>query len=427
MRRLYALLGGLGSLALLAGLAALALWFGRDLLPPDRLVFAAGHSGGGYARIAERYRRALADDGIVVEIRETAGSVENARLLEAGEVDVALVQGGVEVDRDAAESLGQMFFEPLFVFVRAGVEDAANPAAWRRLRVATGPEGSGARAAAEAFRRAASLDDGVVEALPLGGREAAEALLAGEADAALFVAPISAPYLVPLIEAEGVRLVQLAPVDALARRMSGAHVARLPQGSITMEPPRPAEDLEMIVLTARLAASPDLHPALVDRLVMAARRLHGGRDVLTDAGRFPAVEEGGLPMNPQARRLIESGPGFLAEWLPWWMAAQIDRVLVILLPLLLVLAPAIRIGPALYAWAMKRRVWRFYDRIAEIDADMQGAETREALQDAEARLAELDRKLAALDLPASYMQMAYSARLHAQMLRERLERRLAER
>ncbi|MFO7855746.1 MAG: hypothetical protein R6V44_11095, partial [Paracoccaceae bacterium] len=52
MRRLYALLGGLGSLALLAGLAALALWFGRDLLPPDRLVFAAGHAGGGYAGLA---------------------------------------------------------------------------------------------------------------------------------------------------------------------------------------------------------------------------------------------------------------------------------------------------------------------------------------------------------------------------------------
>jgi TRAP-type uncharacterized transport system substrate-binding protein len=67
-----------------------------QLHPPRTLVLAAGSEGGGYYQIAERYRQILAHDGITLEIRETAGSVENASLIERGQVEVAIVQGGLQ-------------------------------------------------------------------------------------------------------------------------------------------------------------------------------------------------------------------------------------------------------------------------------------------------------------------------------------------
>ena len=83
-------------LAILAGIGLL-IWTARDLMPPDRVRFAAGIEGGGYWRIAERYREILARDGIDLVLIPTAGSVENARLLESGDAQAGLLQGR---DRD---------------------------------------------------------------------------------------------------------------------------------------------------------------------------------------------------------------------------------------------------------------------------------------------------------------------------------------
>ena len=66
-----------------------------DPAPPKHIKFAAGAQGGAYYAFAERYQRLLDEQGIEVELVQTAGSVENLRLLDEGQVDVALVQGGL--------------------------------------------------------------------------------------------------------------------------------------------------------------------------------------------------------------------------------------------------------------------------------------------------------------------------------------------
>lgn len=415
------------ALTMILGVAAAlgaAAWLARDLPPPRTLTFAAGSEGGGYWRIAERYRDILARDGIVLRLRPTAGSVENAALLAAGEADAALMQGGVPVPEGVVESLGAVFVEPFFVFAPAGGGTPANPGAWDAPRVAAGGDGSGTRAAALGFAAAAGVAD-KVQWSPLGGAAAAEALLAGEVDAAVFVAPIAAPYLAPLFASERVELLRLEPMVALARRMPDAQVLRLPAGSLTLSPPKPAEDLPLLAMTARLVADADLHPALVDRLVEAARIVHGRRDALTEAGRFPAVSEGAPPMDVQARKLIEEGPSVLRDLAPWWIAAQVERVALVLVPVVLLAAPLSRAAPGLWAWRMRRRVWRYYDEMREIDAEVNAtpAEDAAALGALAARLETLDAELAGLKLPASYRDNAYAARVHLDLVRHRLEAR----
>ena len=55
--------------------------------PPDRVVMATGSVDGAYHAFARRYAESLAREGIELELRPTAGSVENAQLLAAGEAD----------------------------------------------------------------------------------------------------------------------------------------------------------------------------------------------------------------------------------------------------------------------------------------------------------------------------------------------------
>src|SRR3954452_9148172 len=65
--------------------------------PPKRVVLATGPERSAYAEFGKRYQTELKRYGIDVELRATAGSRENLRLLhdpKKHEVDLAFVQGG---------------------------------------------------------------------------------------------------------------------------------------------------------------------------------------------------------------------------------------------------------------------------------------------------------------------------------------------
>ena len=53
--------------------------------PPRKISIGTGDKSGAYYALAQRYREILARDGVTLEIRSTAGSVENINLLEAKE------------------------------------------------------------------------------------------------------------------------------------------------------------------------------------------------------------------------------------------------------------------------------------------------------------------------------------------------------
>ena len=402
-----------------------AFWLlSRDLIPPDKVRFAAGGEGGGYHRFALAYREILARDGIEVDVLTTAGSVENARLLSEGGADVGLLQGGVPVD-GTLETVGNLFLEPLFVFTAIDKPIPANPGDWQGLRLAVGGEGSGTRAAYLAMADAADVASGANTLLDAGGARGAAALLQGEADAALFVAPLEAPYLAELFADPSVRLLRLDHLEALTGRLAQSDKISLPAAGITMSPAVPPRDVDLLAMVAQLATVPDLHPALVDRLVEAARELHSDRTVIHGEGRFPNTQRTSLKPDAYARDLILSGPSPLQEYLPYWVVAQIQRFAILLLPIFFLLLPLLRALPGLYAWRMRARVYGYYNDVRDIEQAARSADAS-ALRDLDRRLAGIDEEISGLRLPLPYRDYAYTARLHVDLLRRKIADRLTE-
>jgi TRAP transporter TAXI family solute receptor len=145
-----------------AGVAVLmlvAFWFAWQFVgdpPPKQIRIATGSANGGYDRGGQALRDALARDGIEVLLRQSAGSLENLELLQAGEVDVAFVQGGtVATPRGELEpgqepgasglfAIASLYFEPLWIFVRKDSQ-IAKLSDLRGRRVEIGAPGSGTR------------------------------------------------------------------------------------------------------------------------------------------------------------------------------------------------------------------------------------------------------------------------------------------
>ncbi len=386
--------------------------------PPRHVRLASGSPQGAYAASAQRYRDILARDGITLDVLNTSGSLDNLSLLQApaGGVDVAFVQGGTGApDTPGLVSLGSVFFEPLWVFVRGSV-----PARYLRdlagRRLALGVEGSGTRALALQVLRASGVPDGS-NLLSMGGDEAVEALLHGAVDAAFFVTARPQPQLDPLLRAKTVRLMSLAQADAFSQQFRFLSKIILPEGRLDLSANIPAEDVTLLAPAAALVGREGLHPAIIDRLIQAAVEVHGGGQLFSAPGQFPSPRFVDIPMSSDAERYLRSGPTFFRRHLPFWAATMVERFLVMLIPIATLMLPLLRFAPPVYNWQVRRRIYRWYGALRDIEQRALTANTDAERADMLAQLERVERDVGKIHVPLGYAESHYHLRTHIHFVR----------
>ncbi|WP_019012645.1 TAXI family TRAP transporter solute-binding subunit [Elioraea tepidiphila] len=390
--------------------------------PPREVVVATAAPGGAYHAAAEAWARLLAREGITLRLRPTAGSIENLRLLSADppEVDIALVQGGVggEAEYPGLESLGAVFYEPLWVFVRGRQADL-RVAELRGLRIAIGPEGSGTRALALRLLAANRIgpDDAVL--LPLAGMAAAEALVEGRADAAVFVSARPTAAITHLLRVPEVTLVDFGPrADAYVAAFPYLTRVVLPAGAIDLAEDLPSENVVMVAPMAEVVAHAAIHPQIVALLMEAFTETHRGRQLFAPAGRFPSADPTDWPLNADAARYLRHGPGFLKRYLPFWVAVWIERMWVLIIPLLTIAIPLSRIAPPLWRWQIDRKVYRWYRHVKRLETALKAAGTEEERHRALAELDALQERVGRVRVPLTHAQPLYQLRSHIALVRD---------
>lgn len=419
---LDAILLAVGAIALLA-LAGWGLWQVAPPPPPKRVVMTTGAKDGAYHAFAQRYRDELAEFGVILELRPSGGAAENLDRLRTGAdgVEVGLVQGGLaQRESDAGlVTLGSLFYEPVWLFYR-GKTVLDRIADLRGQRIAVGAKGSGTHALGTAIATANGLHEPPTVILEIGGLAAADKLIAGEIDAALYVSAIEAAAVQELLAAPGVRLMNMRRADAYVRQLPYLHKLTLPEGVVDLKRGIPPHDVTMVALSANLVAREQLHPVAVELLLSAARRVHGGPTLLHAANDFPAPKDGDLPLSSDADRFYKERPSLLRRLLPFWVAVWVERTLFIALPLIALAIPVIAYLPKAYDWRIRSRLNRWYAELARIerDAAQQGVD----LGQQQSRLAAVDRELHDLQVPKAYLGDLYTLREHAQYVRRSLER-----
>ena len=116
--------------------------------PPRRISIGTGSPKGAYFAFGKKYSELFAKEGISLEVKITAGSAENLKLLEAESdgVDIAFVQSGISglAKTEKLVSLGSLYFEPLWIFHQKDLT-LNRLSDLKGLRVAVGEEGSGTK------------------------------------------------------------------------------------------------------------------------------------------------------------------------------------------------------------------------------------------------------------------------------------------
>ncbi len=392
--------------------------------PPRHIVIATGREDGAYHRFAQRYAELLKGEGITLELRSTNGSVENLRLLqdENSDVSLALVQSGIADPRksESLQALCSLYWEPLWIFYR-GAEAVDRLTQLQGKRIAVGPEGSGTRGIAQQLLQANGIDAAQAEFASAGGMQAADALLKDEVDAAFFVAGVDTGYIRQLLQHPEIGLVELSQAAAYARRFRFLSTLTIPAGGLLeLKENIPAKDTVLIAPCATLVSRKSLHPALIALVLNAATKVHGGGDLLTNPSEFPSALHTDLPLSEHATQFFRYGPPVLQRLLPFWLASLIDRMKIMIIPLIVLLMPLLRAAPPLVRWRTRRKIYLWYARLRQIDRKaIQGMSVEEAEQSL-AGLNALEQQLALVGIPLSYMEEYYNLRLHLNLVRTRV-------
>ncbi|HEX2113159.1 MAG TPA: TAXI family TRAP transporter solute-binding subunit [Alphaproteobacteria bacterium] len=395
-----------------------------DPAPSSTLRIATGGRDGAYAAASERYKAILARDGVKLEIVHTAGALENLKLLADPEskIDLAFVQGGTGSPEAMPNlvSLASVFFEPLWIFVRSE-RPPRNLMELAGKRVAVGVEGSGTRALALELLGSSGVFERATQLADLGGSDAVQALLKGEVDAAFFVTARPTPMLSPLLGARGIRLFNMEHAEAYKFRHQYLTSVNLPAGVISLDPPVPAQNVALLAPAAALVARDGLHPALIDLVLGAAKEVHGRRQLFSSRGEFPSPAYLDFPLERQAQRYLESGPSLLRRYLPFQVAGFVERLWVLVLPLLTLAIPLMRIAPPAYRWQVRRKIYRWYKHLRRLEDDLWSAKDAKAKAALLDRLNAMQRDVGKVGVPLSYAEQLYHLRLHIEFLRQRVE------
>ena len=391
--------------------------------PPPKVVrIATGANNGAYYTFAQEYARLLASDGITLEVVPTAGSVENLELLKSGEVSLALIQGGSATrdDKESLQSLGSLFLEPVWIFVR-------RQSAVKRFlelkgkRVSVGIAGSGTHLLATQLLSAAGITETNTQLIREETTQAIDSLSNGKIDAAFFVASPEAPIIRKLFAAPAVELLNFDRAAAYGRWFPFLTPVTLSEGVIDLQQNIPDHDTPLVAASANLAARRDLNASLIPAVLNAVTRVHQTGGVLEHKRQFPSVDFADLPLSEDARRYLINGPSFLFRWLPYGTAVLLDRLKILVLPLLALLLPVFKIAPPLYTWRIRSKIYKWYAAVREVESSIQEQKVSGDATSLINRLNELDRQVASVSVPLSYAAELYHLRLHIRFLQKKLQ------
>ena len=335
-------------------------------------------------------------------------------------MSVALVQGGVTNAVEAPElvSLGTLFYEPFWLFSRDPQPNRPGRVD-EGLRMSLGIPGSGTYKHARELAAAVGIDLSRARVRNLDAVQAGEALMKAEVDMVAMMLPLEAPIVHQLFVHESIRAYEWLRADAHVALRPYLSKLVVPRGVADLPRDRPAKDLTLVATKTSLVVRRDLHPAIQYLLLDAASEVHGAPGVFSKAGEFPAAEPIDLPLSASAREYYRSGQPFLQRLLPFWLAALVSPLMV-LVPVVGILYPLFRLGPAVLQWVVHNRIFRVYNELKFLEAELEVSSsdmTTEALSD---RLDRLEARANHLSVPKAYMHMLYTLKHHISLVRQRL-------
>lgn len=404
-----------------------AIFYFFESAPATTLTITTGPEGSVFYKNGMKYAAILAKSGVKLNVIPSNGSLENLQRLgdPTSHVDIGIAQAGI-APSPGLISLGSISYQPLLLFYRTSSLDLISELAGKKIAV--GAEGSGARSFALKLLAANGIDEkGSTELLNWDADDAAKALTEGKIDAAFIMSEsASSDILHVLLRSKDIHLYNYKQANAYSRKIDYLNILDLPEGSIDFGKNIPDHDINLVGPMVELVATKKLHPALSDLILEAATEVHSKPGVFQSRGEFPSELDHAIPISEDASRFYKSGKSFFYRYFPFWIASLASRIVVVFVPTLVILIPALRSIPAFFRWRTHVKIRRRYRELLSLEKEFRADSNPEHQEIFRQRFEKIEQTVEKMPIRAAFADQFYGLRGHIDYVRGILSKKRAD-
>lgn len=402
-----------------------AFYFTASFIKPSskkELTIATGSKNGNYYKTALKYKELLKKDGVKLNIINTAGSVENLELLKTKKVDLAFMQNGITLKEEKKiESLASIYYEPLWIFYKNENFSINYVIELIGKKIAIGAPKSGTKDLASKILSNNGINSTNSTLLELSAHKAKEKLKKEEIDAMFVVTSANSSIIKELLEEPNIKALNIKRAKAYSRKYNFLEALTLYEGTLDLYKNIPSEDINILSTSATLVAREDLPSELIRIFLKKVKQTHNQKDLFAKPKQFPNTLNLQFELNEEAKRYFQYGDTFLEKIFPFWIASNIDRLKILLIPLLTLLLPLLKGFFPLYTWSMRSKIYRWYDELREIDESLtknDSSKKEESLKALEKLKEEISLET---KVPLSFTGEYYNLQVHLDLVKQKIE------
>jgi len=395
--------------------------------PKKELTIAAGSKYGTYYKVAQEYKKLLEKENVSVNILETKGSLENTQLLQDKKADIGFVQSGSlnKKNQQNIQSLASIYYEPLWIFYKNEGYQINYIIELIGKKIAIGSTGSGTFDLSRKILNDNGINSSNSEFLTYNSNKAKEALSNGEIDVLLTVISPDSNMVQELLEDPKINVLSIQRAQAYSRKYAYLSTLNLYEGTMDLYRNIPNNNMNLLAATANLVTTQGVPHELIRLLLKKVKEVHKHKSLFAQENQFPNTLNLDTEINNEALKYLRNGDSWLESIFPYWIASNMDRLKILLIPLLTLMFPLFKGVAPLYRWTMRSKIYKWYKTINEIDKKLKGlnnSELKIELENLEALQTSIQEHT---NVPMSFMGEYYNLLMHIELIINKINNKLS--
>jgi len=391
------------------------------------ITIATGSLDGEYYNTALKYKEILEKQKVKVNILTSNGSMENIQLLNDKKADIAFVQNGIDSLKKQTEikAIASIYYEPLWIFYKNDEYKMDYLVQLITKRVSLGREKSGTEDLALKMLNDNGINKENTQLFNNSTEEAKDLLIKGEIDAIFIVSSPNSKTIKELLENPDIKLFNFKRAKAYSRKYTFLESTPLYEGTIDLYRNLPSEDINLLSTTANLIVRNGFSDELTRLILKEIKKIHNKKELFEAANQFPNVDNLTIDIDEDADRYFTYGDTWLEKIFPYWIASNIDRLSILLIPLITLMIPLSKGFFPLYRWSIRSKIYKWYEEIHKIDLIAE-YESQYKLQDCLTQITILKKEIKQeTKVPLSYMGEYYDLIMHLELIISKINTKLS--
>ena len=387
--------------------------------PKKQLTLATGAVGSDSYAYGISYQALLKEEGVDLKVIPTQGSLDTIGYLSSNQANIGFVHSGILQNKREYdfESLASVYYEPLWIFYRNdGYElNYMIEAVGKNVGISITNDGT------YDLAKKLSVANGLVDninSIYIQDDEALDKFKTKKIDIFITLATKDNQYIQKLLADPSIEIMSLKRTQAYTQTFEYLTSLNLFEGSISLYKNLPSKNISLLSTTQNLVCTKDIPDELIRIFLKKVKQIHSQKSFFQEKEKFLNLNYLDTIVNNEAKLYVLHGESWLEKIFPYWIASNIDRLKLLLIPLIWLIIPLFKSIIPLYIFTTRSKIFKWYDKLHDINDKINNkSEDIDIIQkEIKALKDEIQSKT---KVPLSYMGEYYNLIVHVELLEKK--------